>query len=285
MHTRLAGRIAEKLLFIVGSNSYQWHTATARLFYSIWYSILNEHEHEPASISVSNHFVVSSVLFLCVACGCVVFITSNYYSFGQMMMMMLSLHLKPSNQPANWLVSELAMAIYICQLDWYTFIIYIQHFAIHSAIYATVTATLNAEHATQEYPNRNRKLIYIFIWSLRWIIFCRVVFLSFSLPLFLSLIFTRMVLPFDGSRFFWCVAFFIQWIAKADTNRMNTKFTFGRETHTHTYKWLFSRANERKTKTKRKNIFSCTQTHTYTHLRKALAIIRNTNDMNCKITP
>lgn len=44
LHTPLAGRIAEKLLFIVDSNSYQWHRTaeTVRLFYSIWYSILNE---------------------------------------------------------------------------------------------------------------------------------------------------------------------------------------------------------------------------------------------------
>lgn len=87
----------------------------------------------------------------------------------------------------------------------------------------------------QEYPNRNRKLIYIFIWSLRWIIFCR----SLSLYLSLFLCFSRWFLlewfcHSIAAGFFWCVAFFIQWIAKAESNRMNTKFTFGKETHTHT---------------------------------------------------
>lgn len=69
----------------------------------------------------------------------------------------------------------------------------------------------------QEYPNRNRKLIYIFIWSLRWIIFCR--FLSLSL----LLIFARVILPFDGCRnSFLCVAFFIRWIAKAESKRIES---------------------------------------------------------------
>lgn len=109
--------------------------AMVRLFYSIWNSILNEHEQAgKQAFRFSNHFVVSSIF--CVACGRVEFITSNY-SFGQMMkmmMMMLSLHLNPSNQPANWLVSS-ELAIHI-QLDWYTFyIIYVFSTSLFIALF------------------------------------------------------------------------------------------------------------------------------------------------------
>lgn len=201
-----------------------------------------------ASILVSNHFLVSSIL--CVACGCV-FITSNY-SFGQMMM--LSLHLKPSNQLTNWLVSA------------YMYIF--QHFAIHSAIYATVTAILNAEHATGISKSESETHIHFYmITSLNN-------FLSFSRCFLLEWF------SFDGCRFFLCVAFFIRWIAKAESNRIewirNLHLVEQREQHTYT-KWLFSRANERKTKTKRKNLLSLTQyTHTHTsHIHTFTKSARN----------
>lgn len=191
------------------------------------------------------------------------------------MMMMLSLHLKASNQPANQLASQRYIASWI-DIHWIIYV-YIQRSAIYAA---TVTAILNAEHATGISKSESETHIHFYmITSLNN-------FLSFSfsvaLPcsLFLSLSFAWVILPFDCCRnFFLCVAFFIRWIAKAESNRMNTKFTFGRETHTRAHKWLFSRANERKTKTKRKNIHSCTFT------KSAGNHTQHTNDMNCKITP
>lgn len=144
--------------------------------------------------------------------------------------MMLSLHLKPKDQPTGSIARH-----------WPPHMIYFQLFDIHFAIYATVTAILNAEHGAQEYIyiSKSESETHMHFYASASLNNFR---FSFSLLLLLLL------LDFCSSGSHWMVvivfvcvcvrvffiAFFIHWIAKADSNRMNTKFTFDGANHIHT---------------------------------------------------
>ena len=93
------------------------------------------------------------------------------------------------------------------------------------------------QRTLHEYPNRNRKLIYIFIWSLRWVIFFCFGFSfchfshPFSVALIPALTHSPVIFAQQNSlcvRFSVRCIFFIHWIAKASLNQMNTEFVFGR---------------------------------------------------------
>lgn len=217
-----------------------------------------------ASISVSNHFVVSSILT--VACGFVVFITSNY-SFGQMMMMMLSLHLKASNQPSIRLVSDICIASWI---DIHQIVyIYIQHFAIYAA---TVTAILNAEHATGISKSESETHIHFYmITSLNN-------FLSFSFSLSVSLPSSIVDFCSSDSAIRWLPEYFFRVLHFSyDELQRQNRIEWIRnlhfvEEHTHTH----TCTNDCSVVQMKGKQRQSGKIYTRAHSRKALAIIRNT---------